>query len=138
MAPLILEGDMIPYTEGLLRYLNDVENIESLYVKLARDELYRRETYLKSLFNGRLSLFLDKQDLSVGTCEVVTTCGVRKSQPVELLETFHSFKKGYEHLLEQFRPINKKLLIKYWDLKPDLLTLVTVGKVMLPDIDNYT
>ena len=128
---------MIPYTEGLLRYLNDVETLGSLYVKLERDEFYRRETYLKNLFDGRLSLFLDNINLSVGTCDVVTTCGVRKSQPVEFLKTFRSFQKGYDYLLEQFRPVNKKLLMKYWDLKPSLLELVILGKILLTEIDNY-
>ena len=102
-----------------------------MYVKLEWDGFYRRETYLKNLFEGRLSLFLDNLNLSVGTC------GIRKTQSVEFLKTFHSFQKGYTKLLEQFRPINKKLLLKYWDLKPNVLELVTLGKVQLPEIDDY-
>ena len=128
---------MIPYAEGLAKYLDDIKTVESLYVKLEWDEFYRRETYLKNLFEGRLSLFLDNLNLSVGTCDVVTTCSIRKTQSVEFLKTFHSFQKGYTKLLEQFRPINKKLLLKYWDLKPNVLELVTLGKVQLPEIDDY-
>ena len=128
---------MLTYNEGLLRYLTDIKDHESLADPF-RVKLYRRYSeHIHNLVKGRLGLFVDRVNYEIGICDIVTTCGVRKTQPFELLKSFPSFKAGYDALLEQFRPLNADMLKKYWEMSDDLAKAISVGKVELSQIDTF-
>ena len=127
---------MLTYNEGLLRYLNAVKDHESLADPFRAILPHRYSDHVRTLMKGRIGLFVDRVNYEVGICDIVTTCGVRKTQPFELLKAFPSFRAGYNALLEQFRPLNIDVLKRYWDMDDDLASSITVGLVQLPQIDT--
>lgn len=126
---------MKTFASGLQSYLDDVKDAESLVDPFKKYTYHQYGEYIQTLLKGRLSLFIDRVDEHVGVCDVVTTCGVRKTQPIGLLKTFPSYKKGFHALLEQFRPLNVELLKRYWELPNIIAHDIVNGKIELVQID---